>query len=113
MGEEAGSGEKPVTTGEPASIHIQVCYALPEQQFLRDLQVPAGTTLRDALLQSDLLGHLGGGKLENHKLGIYGKIKPPETLLRDHDRVEIYRALQADPKDARRRRVEKKKSGNS
>ena len=46
--------------------------------------------------------------LSNSKLGIFGKIAKPDTLLRDRDRVEIYRPLIADPKESRRKRAAKK-----
>lgn len=93
-------------------LHIQVCYAEAERQYLYELQVPPGTTLADAVGRCAVNAHLQDGKLENHSVGIYGKLKAPDTVLRERDRVEIYRPLQADPKEARRRRAEKKKAAS-
>lgn len=89
-------------------IRVQVCYALLERQFLHEMQMPAGATMREAILQSGIAEHLGEGGIDHCKVGIHGKIKTLDTVLREHDRVEIYRPLQADPKEARRRRAVKK-----
>ena len=92
-------------------LRVQVCYAEPAAQHLRDLDMPAGATVRDAILQSGISELIAERDVEACKVGIYGKIKTLDTALRDRDRVEIYRPLLADPKEARRRRVEKKKAG--
>jgi len=91
-----------------ASIHVQVCYALPDSSFLRALTVPAGTTIEQAVMQSGLLQAIPGIDLAINMVGIYGKRKPLDTVLHEHDRVEVYRPLQADPKEARRRRAGRK-----
>lgn len=92
------------------TIHVQVCYAKPNLVVLRDLEVVAGTRLEEAIAQSGVLQEMPEIDLTHCKVGIYGKIKSPDTILRKHDRVEIYRPLIADPKEARRRRVAKKTS---
>ncbi len=88
-----------------ASIEVQVCHALPDSCFLRSLTVPAGTTLGQALEQSGVLREFPGIDLAVNMVGIYGKKKSLDTVLREHDRIEVYRPLQADPKEARRRRA--------
>jgi putative ubiquitin-RnfH superfamily antitoxin RatB of RatAB toxin-antitoxin module len=88
-----------------ASIQVQVCHALPDGSFLRTLTVPAGTTIGQAVEQSGLLQAMPGIDLAVNMVGIYGKKKPLDTVLREHDRIEVYRPLQADPKEARRRRA--------
>lgn len=88
-----------------ASIEVQVCHALPDSSFLRSLTVPAGTTLGQALEQSGVLREFPGIDLAVNMVGIYGKKKSLDTVLREHDRIEVYRPLQADPKEARRRRA--------
>ena len=92
-------------------IKVQVCYAKPDLEFLRELEVAPGTTLEQAVLLSGLpqevpeLGlELG---MDGATVGIYGKKKTLATVLREHDRVEVYRPLLADPKEARRRRAAK------
>jgi len=89
---------------EAETIHIEVCYASDAQQFLRALQVPAGTTIEQALVLSGVLQAVPGLDLATIQTGIYAKKKPLDTVLREHDRIEIYRPLIADPKHARRRR---------
>ena len=88
-----------------ADIAVQVCHALPDSAFLRSLRVPAGTTIEQAVAQSGLLQAIPGIDLAVNMVGIYGKRKPLDSVLHEHDRVEVYRPLQADPKEARRRRA--------
>lgn len=90
---------------EPAMIRVQVCYALPADAFLAELSVAAGTTLEQAVRSSGVLQRHPSIDLATQKLGIFGKLKPADTVLRDGDRVEIYRPLLADPKETRRRRA--------
>jgi putative ubiquitin-RnfH superfamily antitoxin RatB of RatAB toxin-antitoxin module len=91
-----------------AGITVQVCHALPDSSFLRALTVPAGATIEQAVVQSGLLQVIPGIDLTVNMVGIYGKKKPLDTVLHEHDRVEVYRPLQVDPKEARRRRASSK-----
>ena len=86
-------------------VEVQVCYALPDTAFLRTLSLPAGSILRQALEQSGLLLQHPEIDLAINLVGIHGKKKTLDTVLRAQDRVEVYRPLQADPKEARRRRA--------
>ncbi|MGK5049784.1 RnfH family protein [Janthinobacterium sp. GB4P2] len=88
-----------------AGITVQVCHVLPDSTFLRSLNVPAGTTIGQAVALSGLLQAIPGIDLAVNMVGIHGKKKPLDTVLHEHDRVEVYRPLQADPKEARRRRA--------
>jgi putative ubiquitin-RnfH superfamily antitoxin RatB of RatAB toxin-antitoxin module len=85
-------------------IAIQVCYASEAVQFLRDLRVDAGTTLEQAIALSGVRAAAPEIDLATMAVGIHAKKKTLDTVLREHDRVEIYRPLIADPKHARRRR---------
>lgn len=89
-------------------IHVQVCYATDAREYLRDLDVAPGTTIAQAIEQSGILRDIPGIDLALQPVGIYAKKKPLDTVLRAHDRIEIYRPLQADPKETRRKRAEKK-----
>jgi putative ubiquitin-RnfH superfamily antitoxin RatB of RatAB toxin-antitoxin module len=89
-------------------IHVQVCYANPDCVFLRDLTVALGTTIEQAIVQSGVLEDIAGIDLAVQPVGLYGKKRPLDTLLRERDRIEIYRPLVADPKESRRRRADKK-----
>ena len=86
-------------------VEVQVCYALPDTAFLHTLSLPAGSTLQQALEQSGLLQRHPEIDLAVNLVGIHGKKKTLDTVLRAQDRVEVYRPLQADPKEARRRRA--------
>lgn len=89
-----------------ADIRVQVCYPSAPQPLLREVTLAEGSTLRDALQASAI--EAPGLDLGTCPVGIFGKKKTPDTVLREGDRVEIYRPLVADPKDARRRRMGKK-----
>ena len=91
----------------PASLAIEVCHAASPQQIVRiDLQVAPGTTVHQAIVQSGILENVAGLDLSVCRVGIWNKLKTLETVIKDHDRIEIYRPLIADPMDARRRRAE-------
>jgi putative ubiquitin-RnfH superfamily antitoxin RatB of RatAB toxin-antitoxin module len=89
---------------EAETIGVQVCYASDAVQFLRTLRVEAGTTIEQAIALSGVRDAAPEIDLATMQVGIYAKKKTLDTVLREHDRVEIYRPLTADPKNARRRR---------
>lgn len=89
---------------------IEVTYALPEEQVLITLDVEQGTTAEQAVKLSGVLERFTEIDLTKNKLGIFGKTTKVDQVLRDKDRVEIYRPLIADPKESRRKRAEKKEA---
>ncbi|MBC7499378.1 MAG: RnfH family protein [Herminiimonas sp.] len=89
-------------------IRVQVCHATPAQQFLRTVDIGCGSTMQMAIDISGVLDACPEIHLDSCKTGLHGKLRPRDTVLRDGDRVEIYRPLIADPMEARRRRAEKK-----
>lgn len=93
---------------QAAEIRVQVCFARPDIQVLRDLTVPAESTVQDAIHRSGVLRDAPEIDLTTCRVGIYGKLKAIDTALRDRDRIEIYRPLIADPKESRRKRAEKR-----
>ncbi len=93
---------------EPVKHCVAVCYALPDASFLVQLEVAAGTTIVQAIAASGVLARFPEIDLARNKLGLFGKLKPADTVLRDGDRIEIYRPLQADPMESRRRRARHK-----
>ncbi len=95
-----------------ALIHIEVVFATPTKQQIVALQVPEGTTVREAALKSGLDAQFEGLDLAKADLGIFGKsvAKPEDTRVADGDRVEIYRPLIADPKEVRKQRAAKVKA---
>lgn len=90
-------------------IDIEVVYALPHEQVLLRQQVLPGTTVKEAIQASGLLQKYPEIDLATGKLGIFGKLTKPDTVLREKDRIEIYRPLIADPKEVRRKRAEEGK----
>lgn len=88
-------------------ICVQICYARPDAHFLEEMVVPAGTTIHEAIKRSGMIERLTEIDLTIFRVGIFGKLKSLDTSLRDRDRVEIYRPLLADPKEARRKRAGK------
>lgn len=95
-------------------IDVEVAYALPEKQKIIALLVEPGTTAQQAVERSGIQNYFPDIDMQNLKLGIFGESlgnKGQDTaashLLHKGDRVEIYRPLICDPKDARRKRAEK------
>ena len=88
-----------------SEILIEVAYALPQQQVIIPLKVAEGTTAAQAVEVSGLLQKFTDIDLGQNKLGIFGKLIKPDSVLREKDRVEIYRPLIADPKEVRRQRA--------
>lgn len=89
-----------MTRGE---IHVEVVYAQPERAQSVRVRVEEGATVRDVLERSGLL------PLARGRIGIFGKLVRADARVSDGDRVEIYRPLAADPKEARRRRAAKRR----
>jgi putative ubiquitin-RnfH superfamily antitoxin RatB of RatAB toxin-antitoxin module len=90
-------------------INIEVVYALPDEQILLRQSVPAGTTVAGAVLASGMLDKHPEIDLAANKLGIFGKLTKADAVVRERDRIEIYRPLIADPKEVRRKRAEEGK----
>lgn len=90
-----------------ATVNLSVCYAKPDAVFLQAITVHAGTTILGAIQASDLIQTFPEVDPTTLRVGIYGKLKAIDTVVREGDRVEIYRKLTADPKTARRKRVQK------
>jgi uncharacterized protein len=86
-------------------IDIEVAYAEPDRQVIVALHVPAGINAREAVRRSGLLERFPGIDLRKVTIGVFGNPVSPRAPLGDGDRVEIYRPLQVDPKEARRLRA--------
>ncbi|MGA9912299.1 hypothetical protein SAMN05444172_1734 [Burkholderia sp. GAS332] len=96
-----------------ARLSIEVCYALADEQTLIAVELPEGATVQQALDASGILQRYPQIDLGTQKVGVFGKLKPLDAVLADHDRVEIYRPLLVDPKLSRQRRVEKTRKAGS
>lgn len=95
--------------GADGAIEVEVAYALPDRQRIIALRVAVGCTVFEAAEQSGITRFFPELVLESAKMGIFGKAVPDPRSheLQDGDRVEIYRPLTADPKEARKQRAKK------
>jgi len=91
--------------GTQQTIRVEVVLAMPERQPLVSLDVVTGTTVAEAITLSGLPEMFEGFKLDLKNVGIFGQKTDPKQILREGDRVEIYRPLIADPKEVRRQRA--------
>jgi len=97
-------------------IPVEVVYGLSHTQRLIALEVPAGTTALATVQRSGLLQEFPEIDLETASLGIFSRLldgrmlpAPSEYRVQANDRIEIYRPLQIDPKQARLRRAARKR----
>ena len=105
-----GPAEAAAVPPVPPTLSVEVAWSTgPRQLMLRALVLPAGSTIQDALIACGLwssgeLGDHTGGRDAIHgaHLGIWGRKAALDGPLREGDRVECYRALKVDPKEARR-----------
>jgi putative ubiquitin-RnfH superfamily antitoxin RatB of RatAB toxin-antitoxin module len=88
-------------------ITIEVAFAAPDCQLLEKVVLTAGATVADAIRRSGIESRCPGYGLDTLDAGIWGRVVPRERVLRDGDRVELYRPLRVDPRDARRQRAAK------
>ncbi|MEE9424074.1 MAG: RnfH family protein [Methylococcales bacterium] len=87
------------------SITVEVVYATTSQQPIFTLEMNAGSTVEQAIIQTRLLETFPEIDLSINKVGVFGHIVNLSKVLHSGDRVEIYRPLQVDPRLARRERV--------
>lgn len=85
------------------SIEIEVAYALSERQIILSVNVPPGTNARDAVQRSELHKQFHEIDPVRCNIGVFGRSVSDDYIVRAGDRVEIYRRLQIDPREARRR----------
>ena len=103
-----------MTDGERHSglIPVEVAYGTVEKQCIIPLQVPSGTTALEAARMSGITEEFAGLDLERSPMGVFSRLlngkrnpTPDRYILQAGDRLEIYRPLQIDPMQARRRRA--------
>lgn len=93
----------------PAPIRVSVACASPDRVFLRDVQLPPGACVDDAIAASGLREAWPDVQISANRLGIFARKASSDTALADGDRVEVYRPLKIDPKEARRMRAKNTK----
>lgn len=90
-------------------ISVEVAYASVTQQRVVTLSVSAGSTIQDAIMRSGVLSEFPEIDLDRQKIGVYGKRRALSDIVCDGDRIEIYRPLTIDPKEARRAKAKRMK----
>jgi len=90
-----------------ACIRVEVVLAGPGDADVSVVTLPPGATALDAVNASGVLVRHPGAA--GAKLGVYGTVVPESRPLADGDRVEVYRPLAMDPKEARRRRAKRRR----
>ena len=93
----------------PDEILVEIAYALPEEQVIISIKVPTIFNVQQAIEKSGIQKKFPSIDLSKNKVGIFGKKTTLNHLLKDRDRIEIYRPLILDPKEMRRKRAAKKK----
>ena len=91
---------------ERRCIEIEVAFALPEEQIIRVLQVPADTTARQAVRLSGLADEFTAMDIDGATLGVFGRVVADDHVPCAGDRIEIYRPLHRDPREARKKRCQ-------
>ncbi|WED21310.1 RnfH family protein [Vibrio sp. JC009] len=95
---------------ESDMIHVEVVYALPHEQRVITEAVDKSQTVEEIIKQSGVLEMYPEIDLAKNKVGVFGRNVKLNATVRDRDRIEIYRALLADPKEIRRKRAEQAKA---
>lgn len=90
-------------------IDVEVAYAAPKRQITKTMALPAGSNVEQAIRASGLLDEFPEIDLAHQRVGVFGEFVRLDECLQGGERVEIYRALIADPKEARRQRAQAKK----
>ena len=85
-----------------SAFEVEIVFALPDRQALRVVSVTAGETLADAVSKSGLREAFPEFDIDGLAWGIWGHEAPPDQSVKDGDRIEIYRPLKLDPREARR-----------
>ena len=91
-------------------LRIDVAYARPGEQIVLSVRVQEGAQVADAIRVSGILASHPEIDLTTARVGVFGRVAQLDTPLRDRDRVEIYRPLVADAKEARRERAKERKA---
>jgi putative ubiquitin-RnfH superfamily antitoxin RatB of RatAB toxin-antitoxin module len=89
-------------------VEVEVAYANPEQQLIVTLTMPEGTSVEDAIKASGLLDYFPEIVMSELNAGIFGEVCKLDQPVGQADRIEIYRPLIHDPKEARRQRALKR-----
>jgi putative ubiquitin-RnfH superfamily antitoxin RatB of RatAB toxin-antitoxin module len=96
-----------MSMASPEMIRVEVAYATPARQTVIELSVEPGSTIEAVIEKSGILDAYPEIDLSKQSVGVFSESRILADTLEDGDRVEIYRSLTIDPKDARRKRAKK------
>jgi uncharacterized protein len=82
-----------------------VVYALPQRQYVWSVELPMQATIADAIVSARAQAGAADVPWDDADVGIFGEIRDRSAVPRDADRIELYRPLACDPREARRERV--------
>ena len=103
--------EKVMNEGDVAAaqLSIEVVYGTPQRQEIVNVEVDDGTSIEQAIMASGIIEEFPEIDLTVNNVGIWNRAAKLKDIVKDLDRIEIYRPLIADPKEVRKRRAEKAK----
>jgi uncharacterized protein len=89
-------------------LQVEVVYASEDKQHIAVIKIAKGSHIEQAIQASDILKIFPEIDLRTQKVGVFGQIRQLHEVLEDGDRIEIYRPLIIDPKEMRRKKIQKK-----
>ena len=87
------------------TVDVEIAFALPDEQLVVKVTLARGASVADALRASGLAEHFPDFDFDAADVGIWGHVVQRDRLIRDGDRIEVYRPLERDPREARRQRA--------
>lgn len=87
-------------------IRVEVAAAWPDRQLVIEVEVPAGSTVMQAIERSGVRQRFPELEVDPERIGIFSERCTPDRVVREGERIEIYRPLKVDPKEARREAAE-------
>lgn len=93
-------------------LRVEVAAAWPDRQLVIEVELPAGATVMQAIERSGVQQRCPDLEIDPDRIGIFSERCRPDRVVREGDRIEIYRPLKVDPKEARRQAAEAKRSGS-
>lgn len=100
-------------SSDSSMIHVEVVYALPDEQRVLTQTIDKSLTVEQIIVQSGVLEMYPEIDLSSNKVGVFSRNVKLDATVQDNDRIEIYRPLLADPKEIRRKRAEQAKQAAS
>ncbi len=86
-------------------IRVEIVYASSERQELTSIEIKEGATVADAIKQSSIADRFPDESIDDCVTGVWGRVVDKTRVLKNGDRVELYRQLSRDPREARRERA--------